>query len=370
MDELSAVYNGNQLKSVEDASDMVSHHESGDFKDFSTETTEYTYNANGALTRDLNKGVSSISYNSLNLPRQIDIKSPFAEARNSYLYSAEGVKLRVTQRWNPNYSTLPVIGTDVNESTLTQVKTTDHVGNMVYENGTLKRILTENGYIEGGLYHFYRKDHQGNVRTVAREDGAVVQETDYYPFGLPYADSGNPDRQPYKYNGKEYDRMHGLNWYDYSARYYDPVFPVFTTIDPLAERYYSWSPYVYCSNNPVNRIDPDGKADFWVNGRVIGNDGTQSCRTCNSCRNGFSIGILIDRSSHRGSHGNLGHRLQDGTGQLSLLLFVNINDIIDRDESISNQFLPGIGQHGQSPLGHTSLCHIHFRSIIIAPISH
>ena len=72
VDELSAVYNGNQLKSVEDASDMVSHHESGDFKDFSTETTEYTYNANGALTRDLNKSVSSISYNSLNLPRQIE----------------------------------------------------------------------------------------------------------------------------------------------------------------------------------------------------------------------------------------------------------------------------------------------------------
>ena len=196
VDELSAIYNGNQLKSVEDASDMISHHESGDFKDLSTETTEYTYNANGSLTRDLNKGISSVSYNSLNLPGQIDLKSPFAEASNSYLYSADSVKLRVTQRWNPNYSTLPVIGTDVNESSLTQVKITDYVGNVIYENGELRRILTENGYIEDGLYHFYRTDHQGNVRTVVREDGVVVQETDYYPFGLSFLCGQQPSRPP------------------------------------------------------------------------------------------------------------------------------------------------------------------------------
>ena len=105
-----------------------------------------------------------------------------------------------------------------------------------------------------------------------REDGAVVQKTDYYPFGLPYADSSHPECQPYKYNGKEYDRMHGLNRYDYSARYYDPVFPVFTSIDPLAEKYYSWSPYVYCLNNPVRYVDSTGKfpvETIWDIGNVI-----------------------------------------------------------------------------------------------------
>jgi len=53
--------------------------------------------------------------------------------------------------------------------------------------------------------------------------------------------------------------MHGLNLYDYSARYYDSAIGRFTTIDPLAEKYYSWSPYAYCYNNPLKFVDPDGR---------------------------------------------------------------------------------------------------------------
>lgn len=56
--------------------------------------------------------------------------------------------------------------------------------------------------------------------------------------------------------------MHGLDWYDYGARYYDAVISQFTTIDPLAEKYYSTSPYAYCAGNPVMFVDPDGR-DIW-----------------------------------------------------------------------------------------------------------
>ena len=52
--------------------------------------------------------------------------------------------------------------------------------------------------------------------------------------------------------------MHGLNLYDYSARYYQPAIGRFTTVDPLAEKYYSISPYAYCLNNPLKYIDPTG----------------------------------------------------------------------------------------------------------------
>ena len=55
-----------------------------------------------------------------------------------------------------------------------------------------------------------------------------------------------------KYNGKEFDRMHGLNTYDYGARQYSPALPSWDRIDPLAEEYYSVSPYAYGGNNPVN----------------------------------------------------------------------------------------------------------------------
>ena len=59
--------------------------------------------------------------------------------------------------------------------------------------------------------------------------------------------------------------MSGINLYDYGARFYDPVLGRFTTQDPLAEKYGPTSPYVYCLNDPIKHIDPDGKAsgDFF-----------------------------------------------------------------------------------------------------------
>ena len=71
--------------------------------------------------------------------------------------------------------------------------------------------------------------------------------------------SRGADVQPYKYNGKELDLMHGLNTYDYGARQHDPILARWDRIDPLCEKYYNVSPYAYCVNNPVRFIDPDGK---------------------------------------------------------------------------------------------------------------
>lgn len=73
-----------------------------------------------------------------------------------------------------------------------------------------------------------------------------------------FAETTRGNAQPYKYNGKELDEMHGLNLYDYSARYYESAIGRFTTVDPMAEKYYSISPYVYCNNNLLRFIDPTG----------------------------------------------------------------------------------------------------------------
>ena len=264
IDNLTMTYTGNQLTKVDDAVGTISLAESMDFKNYSNVATEYTYNANGAMTKDFNKGITEIQYNSLNLPRQMDIKSPVAEARNEYTYSAAGQKLKIVQKWNPNYSTTPVIGSAINTTALTNTKTTDYVGNKIYENGTLKRILIDGGYIEGNVYHYYLTDHLGNNRVVVNASGTLVQKNHYYPFGSIFAGTTGPDKQPYKYNGKELDQMHGLNLYDYSARYYESAVGRFTSVDPLAEKKPWLTPYHYCSNNPIKRVDPDGKWDIEV----------------------------------------------------------------------------------------------------------
>ena len=151
----------------------------------------------------------------------------------------------------------------------------NYCGHFIHENqGALKRILHPEGYIDrasNGTYafYYYLKDHLGNNRVVINSSGAIVQETNYYPFGMPYSDrlvtdSKNPGLQPYKFGGKEYDTMFGLNWYDFEARQKMGILPMFTTMDPLCEKYYNINPYTYCKNNPINRIDPDGMDDYYA----------------------------------------------------------------------------------------------------------
>ena len=92
---------------------------------------------------------------------------------------------------------------------------------------------------------------------------AVEQTNDYYAYGGPWGNtSTNQGFQPFKYNGKELDRIHGLDWYDYGARRYDPACAQFTQMDPLCEQYPHLSPYAYCAGNPVRYVDPDGRE--WI----------------------------------------------------------------------------------------------------------
>ena len=241
IDNLSLSYIGNQLTKVEDNGVIPNISTSDDFRNGSTASTEYYYDANGNMTKDLNKGISHIAYNFLNLPSLLTISNSLGSATNTYVYAADGRKLSVSK----------------NDS-ITTFKT-DYVDNVIYENGAFKRLLIDGGYYENGSYYFYIQDHLGNNRIVANQNGSVNQSTQYYPFGMAFADGINQSIQPYKYNGKELDGGRRLNWYDYSARYMDGALGRFTTVDPLAEKYYSISPYTYVANNPMRFVDPDGK---------------------------------------------------------------------------------------------------------------
>ena len=117
------------------------------------------------------------------------------------------------------------------------------------------------------IFHYYTQDHLGNNCTVTNEDGTVEQIVHYYPFGGIFNDAGlNTGLQQYKYNGKELDRVAGLNTYDYGARQYFSALPVWDRVDPKCEEDYGVSPYAYCRNNPIRMFDNDGKrpGDFFL----------------------------------------------------------------------------------------------------------
>ena len=237
IDDLSLSYVGNRLKKVADRSGTSAFNNGFEFKDGVDLSTEYEYDENGNLTKDLNKKKTAIQYNCLNLPSRV----MFANGNSiSYLYDAAGRKLR----------TVHVLEGDS--------VTTDYCGNVVYENGVPQILLTEVGYVSltDGQYHYYLKDHQGNNRVVVDEEGTVEEVNHYYPFGGVFSSTG--DAQPYKYNGKELDRKGGLDWYDYGARYYDAALGRWHVVDPMAEEYYDLNPYNYCGNNNVNNIDING----------------------------------------------------------------------------------------------------------------
>ena len=292
IDNLTFTLGGNLLNRVDDAAAASAYGGGFEFKDGVKQANEYTYDSNGNLTKDLNKGISTITYNVLNLPNMVTFSDGSTIA---YTYGADGTKLKTVHKTG---------------STTT---TTDYCGNVVYENGVQKLLLTDEGYVtlSDGKYHYYLKDHQGNNRVVINQSGTVEETNHYYPFGGVFASSGNV--QPYKYNGKELDAKKGLNWYDYGARHYDAALGRFTTNDRFAEKYHSMSPYQYGANNPVKNVDVNGDSIVVLN-----------------YTSGEHLGLLIQNSSNRweyysfngdkiynSTEGSLGGGPQDNKGELS-----------------------------------------------------
>lgn len=205
-----------------------------------------TYDAKGRQTSYTQGTSRTMTYNLLDLPQQETVGSTIVIDRK---YGADGTKLQEKV-------------TTSGSSVLTR----DYIGNLIYENGTLKKILFDGGYVDmtgsAPAYRFYLTDHLGNVRVVTASDGTVMQVNHYYPYGGLMIDprhtisSTNASDSRYRFTGKELSEESGE--YDFGARFLDPIPGRFTTIDPLAEKYYSLSPYGYCAGNPIRLVDPNG----------------------------------------------------------------------------------------------------------------
>lgn len=291
IDDIAITREGNQLKKVTDQCDELTYAGAMDFKDGASEQVEYTWDANGNMTSDLNKGVTEIKYNILNLPEKIT----HSDGHITYItYAADGRKLRVTYKIDPTATIEPgepflphgsisplgqqimANGLDGGDDTqrpiddpvaMDVIMTRDYCGAYTYRNGTIERIMMGSGFIQDSVYYVQIKDYQGNVRAVLDQNHNVVERNEYYPYGG-LINASDTQLQPYKYSSKELDRQNGLDLYDFSARMYDPMLPGTTTQDPLAEKYFSISPYTWCAGNPVSFVDPSGMDILNGNGDV------------------------------------------------------------------------------------------------------
>ena len=184
-----------------------------------------TYSYNGNQIKAISDKAGSLLYDG-----SFDFKDG-ADVDVEYFYDAAGNKLRTTH-----------------ESVVTN--TTDYIGNFIFEDGKLDKYLFDGGYCsfdnnQNPTFHYYEKDHLGSIRMVVNENGTIEQVNHYYPFGGVYGDlSYNSEYQRNKYIGKEFDHMHGLDWYDHGARMYDAAKVAWDRVDRLGEKYTQLSPYL------------------------------------------------------------------------------------------------------------------------------
>ncbi len=241
VDNLTLTRTGNQLTSVSDSGSAAY---SGDFN---AAAGASTYNANGALATDSGRGISSVTWNEIDLPQTVTFSNGLTI---NYYYAADGTKLREVRT---------VSGT---------ATTIDWCGDLVLEkvgDGTrsAKRLRLDGGYVDlatgVSARRYFVRDHLGSVRAVVNDSGTVLETDDYYPLGGPLPTGTSTALQPEKYQGKEWNPAAAFNVYDFGARIYDPALGRWLSQDPMAEKYYLHSPYLFCAGNPMKFVDPEGR---------------------------------------------------------------------------------------------------------------
>ena len=201
------------------------------------------------------------SYNILNLPCGVTSATP---GSLTYTYLGDGTKVSAIKSEGSGKR---------------------YVGSMVYSvpaSGGGSEVFESASWDEGRVGftksgnsytladHWFVKDHLGNVRSVVDISSSlasplVVERNDYLPYGTRLG-VGNAvlESNRYRLGGKEEQSFGSLDLgkVDFGARQYDPFIAGWTTIDPMAAKYGSLSPYNFCGDNPVIFVDTDGRDPY------------------------------------------------------------------------------------------------------------
>ena len=251
------------------------------------------YDADGNAVADSLSGIRSAALNVLDRMGTVVHTLRLGQSAPDtvrYLYAADGTKLRETVLRPSGSGAVDTVRTD-------------YVGHLIYRDGELAMILVAGGFVAAAdemlsqflprpqgtgiddlpsVYAFYWKDHLGSVRAVSDIYGNVLQAHTYDPYGNEIVGETVPSAvippsqqpsfvpewdvigtrmdNPFAFSGKERLDSAGLSLYDFGARNFSVGnAPRWTTMDPLSEKYYPVSPYIYCIGDPIIMNDPTGE---------------------------------------------------------------------------------------------------------------
>ncbi len=267
----------NQLQKVNDSSISEGFHDVNKGND-------YAYDGNGNLVRDLNKGITQISYNYLDLPTEVVWN---ANKKINFFYNTKGQKLRKVVTNGQH------------------ITTTDYLNGFQYQNQVLQFLQTKEGFVENVNHHskndsiafqyvYNLKDHLGNIRVSFTKDETtnqlrIIKENHYYPFGLiqkGYLASkqeteenssnlaSNQSTYQYQYQGQELQDDFDLEWYSFKWRNYMPEIGRFFNVDPLAEKYPYNGVYNFSENRVVDGRELEGLE--WIRSTTESDEGVKT----------------------------------------------------------------------------------------------
>lgn len=266
IDDLAIEYEGNRLQKVTDDAEALNYNSALDFNDGDDSDREYLYDSNGALKYDSNRGIKGITYDYGHHPYYINMNMSKRPRNITNDYTPDGRKLS-----SRHVMSFPKVSGYIKKTT-----TDMYVDGLILRDGKPLMWLFDGGYVDlddNGAptgWNYYVTDHLGSTRKVVDSNDSIKETINYYPFGSEMrmedpAQMTGDFQQPYRFTGKELDKQNGLNMYDFGARWYDVAgVPMWTSVDPLAEKYYPFTPYSYCAGDPVNKFDPDGRDGIFI----------------------------------------------------------------------------------------------------------
>ncbi|EJL68982.1 DUF6443 domain-containing protein [Chryseobacterium populi] len=303
IDNLAYDYQGNRAIKIKDNSGNNTGYEG-------TAGNPIEYDLNGNMKNMVDKQITGIGYNYLNLPNTIAINLGQVTSDIATKYRADGIKVRKEN----TKTSIGIAGTTITKEVTDYLdgfqyygKTTSGPGSGPGDPGTssLMTDVSERAFevqaftpitiIEPGIdpvtgpitlikdpelqffptaegfydyqknqYIYQYKDHLGNTRVSFARNSAgaleIVDSNDYYPFGMNHLKTGiayfaQSSYKNYKMQGQE---LQETGWYSFKWRNYMPDVGRFFNIDPLSEKYAYQSHYNFSENRVIDARELEG----------------------------------------------------------------------------------------------------------------